>query len=92
MHTQAAASPIAAEASDSGRSPGFERDDEQFVIVAVAAAFSAPWRPGEDPPDAYLILGAATVAVENLDPYAARQDPFSVRPSTRSSGRRRVSQ
>ena len=46
------------------RPPGFLRDDEQFVIAAVSAAFSASWRPGEDPPDAYLTLGGDTIAVE----------------------------
>lgn len=46
------------------RPPGSLRDDEKFVIAAVSAAFSAPWRPGEDPPDAYLTLGGNTVAVE----------------------------
>jgi hypothetical protein len=40
------------------------REDEEFVITSLAAAFSAAWRPGENPPDAYLILGANTVAVE----------------------------
>jgi len=32
------------------------RDDEEFVIGAVAAVVSGTWRPGEDPPDAYLTL------------------------------------
>jgi hypothetical protein len=40
------------------------RDDEEFVITSIAAKLSGTWRPGEDPPDAYLILGADTVAVE----------------------------
>jgi hypothetical protein len=46
------------------RAPGSLRDDEQFVIAAVSAAFSAPWRSGDDPPDAYLTLGGDTIAVE----------------------------
>jgi hypothetical protein len=46
------------------RPPDSLRDDEKFVIAAVSAAFSAPWRPGENPPDAYLTLGSNTVAVE----------------------------
>jgi hypothetical protein len=46
------------------RPPNSLRDDEKFVIAAVSAAFSARWRPGEDPPDAYLTLGGKTVAVE----------------------------
>ena len=36
------------------RASGLLRDDEQFVIVAVSKAFSAPWRLGKNPPDAYL--------------------------------------
>lgn len=40
------------------------RDDEEFVIRALASAVSSTWRPGEDPPDAYLGLGSETVAVE----------------------------
>jgi hypothetical protein len=40
------------------------REDEQFAITAVAATFAATWRPGENPPDAYLVLDAKTVAVE----------------------------
>ncbi len=39
------------------------QDDEEFVISAVAAVVSGTWRPGEDPPDAYLALGSETVAV-----------------------------
>jgi hypothetical protein len=40
------------------------RQDEEFVITSVAASYSATWRPGENPPDAYLIIGAAEIAVE----------------------------
>jgi hypothetical protein len=40
------------------------REDEEFAITSLATAFSATWRPGENPPDAYLILGASAVAVE----------------------------
>ena len=40
------------------------RDDEEFVITSIAASLSCTWRPGEDPPDAYLILGADTIPVE----------------------------
>lgn len=40
------------------------RADEEFVISAVASCFSGTWRPGEDPPDAYLELSRETVAVE----------------------------
>jgi hypothetical protein len=46
------------------RASGLLRDDEQFVIVAVSKAFSAPWRLGKNPPDAYLDLTFGTVAVE----------------------------
>jgi hypothetical protein len=40
------------------------RMDEEFVISSVASTFSAAWRPGENPPDAYLSLGKNSVAVE----------------------------
>jgi hypothetical protein len=40
------------------------REDEAFAITSVARAFSGTWRPGENPPDAYLLLGAETIAVE----------------------------
>jgi hypothetical protein len=40
------------------------REDEQFVIAAIARSLSATWRPGENPPDAYLNLDTGTVAVE----------------------------
>jgi hypothetical protein len=43
---------------------GSLRDDEQFVIAHVSAALSVPWRPGEDPPDAYLAFKTGEVAVE----------------------------
>ncbi len=46
------------------RLPGALRDDEQFVISAIAREFSASWEPGEDPPDAYLLLGEKRIAVE----------------------------
>lgn len=38
--------------------------DEEFVIGAVANQFSGAWKPGENPPDAYLAIGANTIAVE----------------------------
>jgi len=40
------------------------REDEEFVIASIARNLSATWRPGENPPDAYLMLNAGTVAVE----------------------------
>ena len=40
------------------------REDEQFVIQAVAAFCSGSWRSGEDPPDAYIDTGGKTIAVE----------------------------
>ncbi len=40
------------------------RKDEEFAITSLATAFSGTWRPGENPPDAYLTLRANTVAVE----------------------------
>lgn len=46
------------------REPKRLRDDEESVISSVAARFSGTWRPGEDPPDAYLTIGPDTIAVE----------------------------
>src|SRR5260370_41848745 len=43
---------------------GTLRDEEELVISSLAKAYSASWYPGEDPPDAYLVLGTNTVAVE----------------------------
>jgi hypothetical protein len=40
------------------------REDEQFVMTSIARNLSATWRPGENPPDAYLTFDAGTVAVE----------------------------
>ena len=40
------------------------RSEEDFVIRAVAAFYSGEWWPGENPPDAYLKVNGATVAVE----------------------------
>jgi hypothetical protein len=40
------------------------RDDERFVIEALAGFYSATWRAGENPPDAYIDLGGDAVAVE----------------------------
>ena len=40
------------------------KPDEQSVIAAVSCAFSAPWRPGENPPDAYICLDGDDVPVE----------------------------
>ena len=43
---------------------GSLRGDEVFVIDAVAQAFSGTWTPGENPPDAYLLVGSRSIAVE----------------------------
>ena len=40
------------------------RDDEKFVIESVAKEFAGTSRGGENPPDAYLMFNANTVAVE----------------------------
>jgi hypothetical protein len=40
------------------------REDEKFVVQAVAAFCSGSWRPGEDPPDAYIDIGSKEIAVE----------------------------
>jgi len=40
------------------------RADEVFVIDSVAKAFFGTWRPGENPPDAYLTINGNDIAVE----------------------------
>lgn len=40
------------------------RSDEDFAIRAVAASTSGKWLPGDNPPDAYLIVGERTIGVE----------------------------
>lgn len=40
------------------------RGDEEFVIKSIADSWSAEWRAGENPPDAYLKVGDREVAIE----------------------------
>ncbi len=40
------------------------RDDEEFVISSVARFYSGTWRPGENPPDAYLDIDGEAIAIE----------------------------
>lgn len=40
------------------------RSDEKFVVEAVSAFFGGEWRPGEDPPDAYLTVHGTEAALE----------------------------
>lgn len=40
------------------------REDEEFVVTSIATSLSGNWRPGENPPDAYLTLGTDTIALE----------------------------
>ncbi len=40
------------------------RGDEEFVIKSIANSWSAEWRAGENPPDAYLKVGDREVAIE----------------------------
>ena len=40
------------------------RSDEEFVICALANHFNGTWRPGENPPDVYLLVGTEDTAVE----------------------------
>jgi hypothetical protein len=40
------------------------RTDERFVIEALAREYNGTWRPGENPPDAYLQLDGSSVPVE----------------------------
>jgi hypothetical protein len=43
---------------------GTLREDEQFVIEHVARTYGGTWRPGEDPPDAYLTHGCGEIGIE----------------------------
>ncbi len=38
--------------------------DEKFVIESLSSSLGGSWRPGENPPDAYLAQGDVEVAVE----------------------------
>ncbi len=40
------------------------RADEIFVMNALVATFGGSWKPGQDPPDAYLILAGKSIAIE----------------------------
>lgn len=40
------------------------REDERFVIEALASKYSGKWIAGDEPPDAYLKIDGETVAVE----------------------------
>lgn len=40
------------------------RHDEKFVIERVAETFGGRWEEGENPPDAYLLMGDRKIAVE----------------------------
>ena len=40
------------------------RDDEELAITSLAKEFGGTWRVGENPPDAYLSVGAREIAVE----------------------------
>ena len=39
-------------------------DDEQFAIESLSSTLGGSWRPGEDPPDVYLMQGKVEVAIE----------------------------
>lgn len=39
-------------------------EDEKFVIESLSSSLGGSWRPGEDPPDTYLMQGNVEVAVE----------------------------
>ena len=39
-------------------------DDEKFVIESLTGELGGVWRPGEDPPDVYLMQGNSEVAIE----------------------------
>src|SRR5262245_32395384 len=40
------------------------KNSEKFVMRSVAIAYSGDWKPGADPPDAYLTIADRTFAVE----------------------------
>ena len=37
--------------------------DEPFVIESLSTSYEGSWRPGEDPPDAYLMQENVEVAI-----------------------------
>ena len=39
-------------------------DDEQFAIESLSSTIGGSWRPGENPPDVYLMQGKVEVAIE----------------------------
>lgn len=39
-------------------------NDEKFAIESLSSALGGSWRPGEDPPDVYLMQGKVEVAIE----------------------------
>ena len=46
------------------KQPKLLRPDEEFVISILAEYYCGTWRPGENPPDAYLTADGTEVAVE----------------------------
>jgi hypothetical protein len=40
------------------------KPDEEFVLKSVASFYGGEWSPGEDPPDAYLMVIGRKIAVE----------------------------
>ena len=40
------------------------RDDEQYVIERLVESFGGRWIEGENPPDAYLLIGERRISVE----------------------------
>lgn len=56
------------------------REDEKFVADALAKWLGGTFREGENPPDAYLVVGADTIAVEISTLTQSVRDDLGERP------------
>lgn len=50
------------------------RKDEGFVIESIATAYSGDWKPGTNPPDAYvrIVVLSWTCLMQSLRPFCPR--------------------
>jgi hypothetical protein len=50
------------------------RKDEGFVIESIGTAYSGDWKPGADPPDAYvrIVVLSWTCLMQSLRPFCPR--------------------
>jgi hypothetical protein len=55
------------------------REDELFAIEAVAREYCASWKPGENPPDAYLAIGDDVPGGHREARQDASPDPAAIK-------------